>query len=245
MSTLPTGQQIINGALTTLGILEQGGTPSVSDSTDALNELNNMWDAWAMDEGIVFAEIVELSPLNPSASSYSIGPSGDFNIQPPAKIYEAYALVNTGGTQIRREIKIVNAAQYYSHADLLAIGIVPEELYPDYNIDGSGLAHAFVWPAGTASPANIEIRVAVNFTAWQLSVTYTLPFGFQDALNYALAYRLIPRYGLSVAPQTVEMVTNLAEKAELRIRKMNKFNRQLPEGQEMLVQPPPAVPVER
>ncbi len=54
---MPTGQAIINSALTAIGILEQGGTPSVSDSVDALSELNAAWNAWGIDDGLIYAII--------------------------------------------------------------------------------------------------------------------------------------------------------------------------------------------
>ena len=53
---MPTGQQIVSDALTIMGILEQGGTPSVSDSVDCLGALNVFWQAWGIDEGLIYAQ---------------------------------------------------------------------------------------------------------------------------------------------------------------------------------------------
>src|ERR1035441_2120402 len=70
-----TGQWIVNRALTILGMLEQGGQPSLSDSTAALDMLNVMWDAWSIDEGLIYALIHLRFPLTYSAACYKLGPS--------------------------------------------------------------------------------------------------------------------------------------------------------------------------
>ena len=94
---MPTGQTIINNALTALGILDQGGVPSVSDSTDALGELNAMWDAWSIDEGLIYAIVEQRFPLAAGVAIYTIGPGGAFNTQIPARIYRAKVVSDSGG----------------------------------------------------------------------------------------------------------------------------------------------------
>ncbi len=100
---MPTGQDIINNALRSLSILEQGGIPSVSDSTDALDQLNTMWDAWSIDDGLIYAITAGRYGLTAGQAQYTIGQPGDsgllpnFNAPRPAKIYRASITSATGG----------------------------------------------------------------------------------------------------------------------------------------------------
>lgn len=100
---LVTGQAIINDALTYLGILEQGGTPSASDSAYGLTTLNAFWNAWGVDEGMIYARVAQRWPLAAGKGIYTIGQqttggaAPDFSAPLPGKIYQAHAVTATGG----------------------------------------------------------------------------------------------------------------------------------------------------
>lgn len=317
-----TGQAIIDGALTALGLLEQGGTPSVSDSQDSLNELNSMWDAWSIDEGMIYAVIAQRYAWAANIGFYTIGAGGSFNGQVPARIYRAaYVLVQggaiqasaidqpglgyvagdtgiivgsqgtpatytittvnangavtalniqpgtgyipgyghltktagaqpgtgtgltvditsvTAGGDYRVPIVVVEAEEFYAHRDLMASALVPDELYPDYNPDASGFARLFLHPIPNG-PGTLEMETGVPFTAWTLTAKYGIPPGMQDAIQYALAWRLIPRFGTAVSQQVAEVIRELGQKAEQRILAANAVNRQKPPA------PPPPPPTQ-
>ena len=224
---MPTGQVIITSALTALGINEQGGIPSVSDSADALLELNAMWNAWGIDEGLIFAVQQLQFALAANVGTYPVGPSAaaPFNVALPSRIYKA-VFVTAGG---RTEIDVVPQQQYFSHNDLAASAVSPDELYPDFNPSPTtGSASFNLWPVPSVSGAKLEIEAGAAFSSWALGTNYILPQGFQDAIQYCLAFRLLPRFGVAVAQQVAAVVTSLAQKAEARIREMNAFNRKLP-----------------
>src|SRR5205814_2203808 len=86
---MPSGQTIINSALSAIGILEQGGTPSNSDSVDALGELNAMWDAWGIDEGLIYAVSALQGALVANKGVYTLGATGEFVAPRPGRIYKA------------------------------------------------------------------------------------------------------------------------------------------------------------
>lgn len=325
---MPTGNDIVNGALTVLAVLEQGGSPSSSDSTDALSELNIAWQSWSIDEGLIWQIVPVRFPLTAGVAQWTIGTSGkaQINAQPPARIYRVAVVTATGGapsassvcdggagyaandtgivlgsmgtqaiytvntvdasgavltftlsnsptgyqigngqlTQIggsqpgvgsgftvnltalttqggqqRNDLRIVAAAEYYAHKDLSAQAQIPDEVYPDYNPDADGSARLFFYPVPAAASLTAEIQQGVNFLTWTLTGTYNLPPGFQDTLQYALAWRLLPRYGMAVAKETAEVVMELGQKAEARIRDMNGRNRQVPPA---AVQPSSTIP---
>lgn len=224
---MPSGQTIITNSLTILGINQQGGAPSASDSASALVEFNAMWSSWSIDEGLITSVQSITKALTTATASYTIGVGGAFNTALPSRIYKAYYVLGAN----RNELEIVNSTRYFAHNDLTAAAATPDELYPDFNISlASGLATLYLWPVptfGSGSPT-LELETAAAFTAWSLAVSYTLPPGYQDAIQYALAWRLIPQYGGIVAPQVMQTVADLGQKAELRIRTANEKNRILP-----------------
>lgn len=329
--TAPTGQDIINSALTVLGILEQGGIPSNSDSVDALQELNDMWDAWGVDEGMIYAVIAGRYPLIADTGNYTIGqaddpvnPQPNFSAKRPAKIYRAsitqatgnainanvlysggagyvvsdtgtvkgangtaatytvnsvdaggavltYTLTGagvgyspqlgaqtaTGGGQPgvglgfrititsvtagggnRNPIKIIESAEYYAHNDLSASATVPDEIYPEYNVNEDGFARLYLYPVPKVLQATmLELETGVNFVAWTLVDSYQIPQGFRDDIKYSLAFRLMSSFGSLVSDIVAQNVTQKAQKAELRVRQMNGYDRQLP-PEEVGIAPP-------
>lgn len=226
---MPTGQVIVSNALTILGMMDPGGVPSVSDSNYGLSQLNNMWAAWGVDEGLIYAVISATFPLSANVGTYTIGTGATFSTPRPARIYAAYLVATVGAKSNRNELEIVEASRYYRHNDLAAAAAVPDELYPDYNVDGSGYASLNLWPVPTCPTASsLELEMAATFTAWTLAANYQLPQGYQDPLEYALAFRMMAGFGAAVNQQVAALVAELGAKAEERIRTMNAFNRKLP-----------------
>lgn len=218
----PTGQTIVTNALTYLGINEQGGTPSTSDSNAVLEILNSTWDGWGIDEGLIFAVTVISSTLGAGAN-YLLGPSGPAGFTSrPSRIENAFG-IKSG---IRRKLAIVPQDEYFSHGDLGATALIPEELYADYNIDSSGNMTVYVYPI--ASGATLELEISVPFSTWVLGTPYFIPPGYQDAIQWVLAYKCLPMFGMAVSPEVAQNVTQMASKAEARLREANTMNRKQP-----------------
>lgn len=230
---MPTGTVIVTNALTKLGIVELGASISASDLAAGLSELNNQWQAWGIDEGLIFAVQTTLYALTGGTGTYNIGPgaTAPFNVPAPARIYQA-AFVTAGG---RNELEIVDRAKFFSHNDPNAAAVAPDELYPDFNISPTtGFATLNLWPIPSVSAASLELEAAAVFTAWTASANYLLPQGYQDAIEWALAFRLIPLFQMIVPPQIAQTVQQEGIKSEQRLRQMNLINRKLPIGTEQL-----------
>lgn len=235
-----TGQFIVNQALTALGILDQGGVPSASDSNDALNELNQMELVWGVDEGLIPAVQKIAYALAAATNPIPLGPAAPapWSIPVPARVYSP-AFVTVGG--VRHPVRIVDQQTYNLHGDPTASALVPDELYIDWNvISASGNINLYQFPVASGTPV-LELECAAPYITWTLQGTFAVPQGYQDAIPYALAYRLIPRFGVAIQPQVAEAVTALAQKAEARIREMNSINRIL-KGQQGALPGTPGTP---
>lgn len=310
---MPTGQTIITNALSHLGLVQQGGAPNASDSAYGLTVLNETWDAWGIDEGLIYAQTPLRFALAANYSPITIGNGADFNTPRPSRIYKAfvssvangaisagtlngsgtgYAVNDTGvilgtmGTQAtytitgvsaggvptgvtinsagtgyqhgdafptqtgggqpgagvgltlnlsvssnpsfnRNELKLVTAREYLAHHDLAASALAPDELYIDWLPDASGFLKLYLWPVQSGTSLGLELDAAVPFSAWGLGTAYVIPPGYQDAIEWALAFKLLAGFGAAVNPAVAKLVAMNGMKAEARIREMNMKNRQL------------------
>ncbi len=207
-----TGQILVNNALTIIGINDQGGTPSASDSTDALSELNAMWDGWGIDEGLIYA----ITPLVASITANT----NNISITTAARI-EQIAFYTAAG--IRVPLRQVGKDEYYSHHDLSATATAPEEYFLNMT---AGTATIYVWPAPSAN-GSLGYEIPVAFTAFTLVGSVSLPPGFQDPIQKVLAARLIPRFAEMIPAQFQQAIEAQAKGAEDRIRAMVAANRML------------------
>lgn len=290
---MPTGQTIITDVLTKLNLVDPGGSPGASDSAYALAELNIMWDAWSVDEGLIYAILALQFPFTAFQQNYAIGPGAgaDWSITTrPQRIYGASAvnavsfsattqssktvlvsdttgllvgmrligagipynttilsistntsigisiaatasasvtLVATG--QNRNPLTIVDSRHYLSHNDLGASATTPDEIYPNYLPDVNGNMEVRVWPVvNETQKSYVELEAAVPFSAWTLATNYYIPPAYQDAIEWTLAFRLLSGFGEAVDAKVAQVVIQEAQKAEARIREMNRFDRMLP-----------------
>lgn len=129
----------------------------------------------------------------------------------------------------RNEIDIVGAGKYYAHNDLGASARTPDELYPDYLTSGTnGTMNLYLFPVPSVAPLAIELDMAVAFSTWTVGSNYNIPDAVQDAIEWAVAFRLLSTFGVAVQPQVAAVVTAEGQKSEARMRAANAFTRQLP-----------------
>ncbi len=232
---MPSGQTIITNALTALGINDQGGAPNASDSADALAELNVMWGAMGIDEGLIFA--VQAATIATTIAGASYLWSIFSTAAPPSKIYTANWL-NAAGQ--RFPLEVIPSERYRAHRDLAAAALAPEELYADFLIPAAaGTGSVFLWPVPSVV-GTLDIEVGAIFAAWTLAGVYSLPQGYQDLIEKALAFRLIARFGDLITGDTAKVIQAVGSEAQMRIRKLNAAHRQLSAEAAGLQAPPPA-----
>lgn len=278
--------------LSHLGLNSPDGSAGASDSNTVMGVLNVMWNAWSVDEGLIWGQETFQGALAAGRAVYSIGTGGDFNTARPARIYKAFAvgIVSFTGTttlasktitsvadtsamslgqQIigagipansfitaivantsvtvnnaasaagtvtlyvttgnRNEIKIVEAGKYYDHNDLGASAATPDEIYPDYLSSGTpGTMNLYLFPVPKNSLVALDLDMAVAFSTWAVGSLYNIPPAVQDAIEWAVAFRLLSTFGVAVQPQVAQIVTIEGQKSEARLRANNSFTRQLP-----------------
>lgn len=224
------GQTLINVALTNLGILEQGGVPSVSDSNEALTRLNYMFGQWRIQNKLVWSAPVASYALTANQAAYPIGltATAPFNVARPTYIQQA--LIGLAGPNpaniITYPVKIITQQEYGEIADTNAKGAIPEKLYNDR---GSPNSILYLWPVPRAATATTLIlyTLAQLTSLANLAATVELPDGYAEAISNALSIRLVSMFGMAISSDVAVMCSQLAKQAEDTIAELNIQTRAL------------------
>jgi len=190
-----TALDLIRSALVMTGALAQGESPSAADAQDAFTRLNRMVSGWANQRLTIFVTERNVHTLVGSQQTYTIGPGGDFDQTRPLFLsYAGLVLTNTNpDTEIPLDIWTTKdwwLQSVKAQTSTQPTAVYYETAYPRTGAD-AGLGNIIVWPVPT------QVNDIALYTPTQLgefanlSTDYSFPPGYEDALEYNLAVRLI------------------------------------------------------
>lgn len=195
-------RDLIKSSLRLIGAIATGETPSAEESNDALFVLNDMLDAYALENLMLYRNENDGFTLTPSKQIYTIGAGGDFNVTRPVTIEGAF--INYNGIDF--QLKLLNTEQWNSIPIKTLSSPIPTTLtYFATNPLGS----LYLWPVPTLA---IPITLSVNMQFARLaSINDTLAFppGYLKFLRYQLAIELAPEYGLQVPATVVAIASDM------------------------------------
>lgn len=209
---MSTPRDLIRAALKDLGAIGQGETPSASELSDGFDIMKRMLDSWANDKLMVFAQIIEEFTLTGNQSEYTMGadPTADFNTIRPQEIVGAG--IKTNGAEYPLSLIQIKEFQGIQVKD--STSNIPRKLYWNPTFP---LMTLTLWPV-PSDTTKIEIY------SWKplsqltnVSSSFILPLGYEEAIEYNLAIRLAPQYGKSASPE----IASLATSAKAAIRRTN------------------------
>lgn len=219
-----TAQDLINSALINLGILEQGGTPSTSDSNDALVKLNMLLAEWRIQELLIWSIGIANYTLVANQQSYQIGPAAtDFNTTRPQWIHRAViALAGPNSANaIEHDVRVTCLSEEYeSLPDKKAAGAIPELLYDDR---GSPISTLYPWPVprcATATTLKLYTWAQIADFA-TLGTSANLADGYGMGLSYNLSTILAPSYGVAVNGDVLKSCAMIAANTKEQIKVLN------------------------
>ncbi len=204
-----TALDLITDALTLTGALAQGESPSAADAQDALRRLNRMVSGWKNFRLMCFVVEENTYPLVGSQSEYTIGPGGDFNqFRPQFLSYCGLILAGTSpAVEIKLDIITVKDRSFQSvksQTSTLPTQVYYYTQFPSSGAD-AGLGTLIFWPVPTnVNSVKLYCPKGIDeFT--NLSTDYAFAPGYEDALEYNLAVRLIQAgFGLRSALQDIK-----------------------------------------
>ena len=190
-----TAQDLIRSALVMTGALAQGESPSAADAADAFTRLNRMVSAWANQRLTIFVTARNVYSLVASQQAYTIGSGGDFNQARPQFLSYAGLILTAPSPDVEIPLTIWTIKDWALQAVKDQTSTQPTAVYYETSFPSSGatagMGRMIFWPVPT-----IVNQVAL-YTPTQLaefaslSTDYDFPPGYEDALEYNLAKRLI------------------------------------------------------
>lgn len=236
-----TGQQLVNAAMNLLGALTQGESPSVSESTDALQAANDMLASWSIERMNIFTILRSEHPLVTATQSYTIGSAGVFNVTRPVKYERAAILIaNAGGSgKLSQPLDLIDEKQWSDIVERGVSGVIPRVMYADMAFP---LTTLYLWPVPTFTGTAPQLEL----WTWQqlqsfadLTTAYTFPPGYDRALKFNLAVEVAPQFGIVPTPQVQQIAAE--SKAALRMLNMAAPGATPVTGQVSALAPPPGV----
>jgi hypothetical protein len=209
---MATAQDIIKRARRLHGSLGRGEVPSAAENVDDLYALNQMLDQWWLQRNAVYRTQEDI--VSVTASSHTIGPSGDFVLARPVKIEMAFQRL----TGIDYPITILNDRQYRQIADKATTSTIVTDIFYDPTSTNGTL---YFYPV--VSSATIHLHTRARIESFTINETVALPPGYEDALAYNLSVALAPEYQREIPPTVYAM-------AGTTIANIKRLNKRIPQA---------------
>ena len=184
--------EIIYGAFRLLGQLRAGQAVSTEAEADALAVLNDLIASWNNERLMVYAIVRSTFSLVPSQASYTIGLTGDFNVERPLKI-DAGGLVDISQTpSVEIPLEQLTPQQWADDVEIKALtSTLPERFYYETSFP---LGRVYPLPIPTLANQLALYLWQTLFGFASATDTISLPPGYARALRYNLAVELGPQF---------------------------------------------------
>lgn len=223
---------IIETALTILGVLAAGETPATEDYTYALAVLNTLLENWNVQGLQIFTITNFQQALTNAKQAYTMGPNGDFSTARPVRIERANILRDS----VTRPLKLASAAEWAAILSRSASDVLPTVLYNDNSYDANGCTTLRFWPIPSDGSSSADLFVWAQLgDGFALSDTVSFPPGYLKAIQYNLAVDLAAAFGRPLDP-------SVAQTAALAMQQLRAINIAVATETEARppLQPPPA-----
>ena len=193
-----TAQTLLNSAAQLVNIIESGESLDATESTNGLAVLNDMLEAWQLQNFLVYAHTNQTFAITAGVGTYSIGTGQTWNTPRPIGIRNGYTTISG----IDYPFLMIGDAEYNAISYKAQPGSWPQAAtytasYPNGSIT--------FWPVpAQTSTATLSLDVPLSSVA-SLSTSIDLPPGYSKLLKYNLAVELAAEYSVPVPPQVVEI----------------------------------------
>lgn len=210
-----TARAIVTRALRLLKVIAANEAGSAADLDVGFTALNDMLDSWSINRNNLLATVIETFPLVNGQANYTIGTGGNFNTALPMKVEESSFIRYQSVDYPLRSIN----EDTYSQIPYKATGGIPEVFWFE---PSETLAQLYFYPV-PQSGQTIELHSLKPMASFSgLDVTYVLPPGYKEALQFSLAEMLAPEFETE-APKFV------IAKAMMLRRSLQRQNTVVPE----------------
>ena len=209
---MATAQTLIDRALRLNGVIASGQSPTATETADALIALNAMLESWQTDKLNVYAFVDTAIALTAADASYTVGPSGDFNLTPrPSKIEQCFIRISN----FDYPVKLVESEEWFAIVDkTTTTSDIPTKAYYEPSLPTGTL---LLWPVpNTANSLHIVTWTSL-VTLASAATAIALPAGYERAIVYNLAVETAPEFGAHVTRE----IAKIAAESYAAIKRMN------------------------
>lgn len=238
---MPTGTAIslttiATDALSYLGVLDAGGTPSATELAQALRSMNDLLDNWSSEEIMIPGLLLQTFSLVAGTGTYIIGTGQTWNVVKPIAIEAAVHINTMNAVPFVTPIRVVNGAEWASIPNRSQSNNLIEALF--YDRYGASVGNIYVSPIPLGGSVQLTMWTALTQFA-DATTTITLPPGYELPMTYALAMTLAPRY--EVQPSDVLVKNYMDAMARLRNQNASLLGKKPPAGQTDTATAPPTM----
>lgn len=193
-----TPTQIINAALSALGVIAPGNDPATEDATYALDRLNDLLDAWALERRYVYVMNHNSFTFSASQQSYTIGPASstpNFTAPRPVWIERANLVLTDSSPDTHIPLEVINTNDYAALAVPALSSDIPSRLYYQPTVTKGTL---WPWPYPTVTSNQLELftwNQLAQIASADVGTDYPLPPGYRKALILSLAEEMVLAFG--------------------------------------------------
>lgn len=190
-----TARNIVTDALLDLGAISADETPSSFEATGALRKLNNLIDAWNLENLIIYGSTQNVFPLVGGQGAYTLGTGGNFSIPRPNQIEGMYIRDNSANPSYDYPMQRLTQQEY---ADLsfknqqttLPFAYFVNETFPLLTVN--------LYPVPSSSQYQLIIWTGGIISNLSLDDVILMPPGYKRALTANLVIELAASYSQAV-----------------------------------------------
>lgn len=189
----------ITAAFTEIRSARAGDVISAEKMAWGLYVLNRLLDSWNADHRKLFTTQFVDYTLTPSLSPHTIGPSGTFNVTVrPVRVLAAQLSLG-GSPELFTKIDVHEDDAWYKALAIPDLSTaIPTDVFYD---PGWPLGSLYFWPVPSVAKG-VRLWTSTLLTAVVQTDTFSLPPGYQAALDLTLAEELASSLGQTVAQST-------------------------------------------
>lgn len=191
---MATVSDAITDALTRMGVLAAGETPSSADMTYAFSTLNILNDAWGVERLLIPYIARTTATITANQTSYTVGTGGDINIVRPVYVTAIRFIDTSQDPDLEMPLNILTDDDYASIPLKAMTSTMPTAAYynPTY---ASGFGTLIPWPIPTSTTLQWAFYSAVTMPQFSATTsTLTIPPGYHRFIVTQLAKEMIPAF---------------------------------------------------
>ena len=213
-----TALTIIETSARHLGALESGASLTDNEAQSGLRALNGMLDLWGIEGLPMYGENLTTHTLVSGTASYTIGSGATIDAARPTGLAGIRGAWVRDSNNIDRRIR--NLWTYKRYQD---IGVkATQGPYADILAIDPGVTTSTIYLYPTPDTGNtLRLLYDALITFAALTTSFSLPPGYQEAIEYNLALRLAPQFELEASPD----VRYMARESKKAIERVNAVAR--------------------